>query len=249
MIGICGDCGVVLHRLALATGLRCHQIVSLHELAEQMNSWTMIVYLAGARALARGEEIARFVASAHCMLIAVVPAERRALRDIVQLAKHDGQLVIAMQGLCSIEEVIVRRRKNRRTETPVHRVLTHLATHVGSDHALISAAAALLGLRRVRADALPHWLERPERSVRRMLAEAGLPSPSDYPALFTGAYVAFDTEVLDRSFRDVAIDRGFASTDELRRYLVTRTGVSPTAWTKLGFERALDLATFPRVRA
>lgn len=244
MIGVCGDCGVSIRRLEYVTGVECHQITDFRDFNATSGRWSMIVYVAGGENFSSGVDVLSRLRDSHCTFLLVVPPRRSALRDIALLSRFPGHAQIAICGLDEcVESSILRARRAPRVSSLLQHVVSHLTEHVPRELLLVSIGAAVLGLRKVTATALPRCLERPERSLRRTLASASLPTPSNYPALFTGVYLAYDTEVLDRSIAEVAVERGFSSTDDIRRYLITRTGLLPTRWKKLGFEEALHVAT------
>jgi hypothetical protein len=199
-----------------------------------------LVFRCGSDSAIRGEELAAVLRPPRPTVIAIVPAEELALRDVVACArelpelraflddsKYDAELTDALSA----------------TRLSVEGRLLH-AVAVGFRRTVwpVLAAAVLLARKRVEAIDLSRAMKGSDRTVRRRLASEGILPPAKLPAVFLGPFIASDVEIRGLSLCEAARYRGFAATDDLRRYLVSRSGRSPSRWVELGTTRAIAVA-------
>ena len=200
----------------------------------------LLVYWCGGEALARGGDVAAAARGSQVPVLAVVPDERLAFDDFADCALGGGD-VHALRAGESIEAGVAELTKAPAPAMEGRLLASLAATDVPNIRFLL-AAAVLIGRNRAKAVDVSRAVGMPDRTIRRTLQRCGEATPLDLPALCTGAYLAADVQHRRMSVGAVARARGFESTDHLRRYLVARTGASPSEWAAMGFEGAMAYA-------
>lgn len=118
-------------------------------------------------------------------------------------------------------------------------LILELAPLLSEETCVLVIPALLIGHRKASSRALATACAIPDRTLRARVARVGLPRPLRLLGLVAGCSVAYQTTYRTASFVEIARYLGFDSGDELRHYLVRRTGLTPTAWRRLGFERSV----------
>jgi len=195
------------------------------------------VYLCGREAVIRGGELAAALRGKAVKVLAVVPDDQLAFRDLVEYAASSADV----HGIREAESLGLKLDELTSSRLPSTEgsLLAHLSLQTAQDAWFLLGAAVLLGRNRVGATDLANAVGASDRTVRRRLVAAGIVTPGDFPACCTGAYLASDIQLRGITIDAAAHSREFEGTDHLRRYLVARTGGSPTAWTALGAEGAV----------
>jgi hypothetical protein len=200
----------------------------------------ILVYRCGREAAARGGEVAAAVQSRQARVLAVVPDEALAYRDMVECAVSASEVHAIRDG--EPVERKVTELLAARSPSAEGKLLAHIGPTVNRAVRCLVGAAVLSGRTRVGAGELARVVGMPDRSVRRRLAGAGLATPADLPAFSTGVFLAADIQFRGLSLSNTARARGFTGTDDLRRYLVARTDATPSQWMAMGFEDAVAFA-------
>lgn len=175
-------------------------------------------------------------------IIAVVPSTAVAFRQLLCLLQFRLEVRIALKTLCDdVKLQVLKPEKGTIWLGCGDRMSAMLAPSLTIETSSIVLPAILVGCRRSKCSALEDACGLPGRTLRGGVARLRLPRPSRLLGLVMGSSVAFHTDEGFIKLSGVAQRLGFDTTDELRRYLVRRTSLTPSGWRSLGFGASVQL--------
>jgi len=145
-------------------------------------------------------------------------------------------------GVLGVTEMVAALDEFRRGELQARDYLVHtLVPEIDRQLGSLLIPAIVIGCRRSSTADLSKASGIHERTIRNRLKSAGLPGPTELLGLITGCRIAFDTNVNQLSISLSATRSGFATGDELRDFLKTRTGLPPSFWKRTGLNGSIAL--------